>query len=256
MAGTLKVKSAPKTSSQYFTNRERNLLSLTHELSGPLTAAKLNLERYRSEESVSSLKMLASNLKLMEDYLTTAREQIKYKSAPARFFSVNKQITDIIKTLSPQANQQSIKIKFSPSNDYYLIGNSTSFKQIISCVIRNAIDAYESNFDQDKPIIIAHSYNNDYLIISVEDYGNGIALENKAKIFKPFFSTKKSTAGLGLGLSLVAESIAQDFNGFVKLLSIRSSGTNIRLYFDLIKSGGSALTKRTPYPKIKSSSRL
>ena len=118
--GTLKVKSAPKTSSQYFTNRERNLLSLTHELSGPLTAARINLERYRSNNSLASLKMLDSNLRLMEDYLTTARDQIKYRSAPSKSFSVNSQLKDIIKTLSTQASERSIKIKFNTLNDCHL----------------------------------------------------------------------------------------------------------------------------------------
>ena len=231
--GTLKVKSAPKTSSQYFTNRERNLLSLTHELSGPLTAARINLERYRSNNSLASLKMLDSNLRLMEDYLTTARDQIKYRSAPSKAFSVNSQLKDIIKTLSTQASERSIKIKFNTLNDCHLNGNSTSFKQIISCAIRNAIDSYEGNNSLDKPINITHYYTAKYLIVSVEDYGKGIAPENIAKIFKPFFSTKKSTSGLGLGLSLAAESIAQDFNGFVKLNSVRLRGTNIRLYFNL-----------------------
>lgn len=41
------------------------------------------------------------------------------------------------------------------------------------------------------------------IIVEVEDNGPGIAPENISKIYDPFFTTKETGKGMGLGLSLV-----------------------------------------------------
>ena len=40
-----------------------------------------------------------------------------------------------------------------------------------------------------------------YTLVTVEDQGTGIAPQNREKLFKPFFSTKKRGHGLGLSIS-------------------------------------------------------
>jgi signal transduction histidine kinase len=217
----------------YFGDRERTLLSLTHELSGPLTAARLNLEKYSSRQNTQSLEHLSANLKLMEDYLNNARQQIKRQPMPAKPFSVNKQLAVIIKNLLPVAGQRSVVLRMDVIDDCTLRGNSTRFKQIISCFIRNSIESYDGCLHVSKTVIIEHYHVANYLVISVRDHGNGIAEEDKAKIFKRYFSTKKASSGLGLGLSLAAESITEDFAGYIKLESDKTSGSLFSLFFSL-----------------------
>ncbi|HEY1645541.1 MAG TPA: HAMP domain-containing sensor histidine kinase [Candidatus Saccharimonadales bacterium] len=229
----VKFQPHPKAPTNYFSKWDRNLLSLTHELSGPLTAARLNLERYLAGNSKQSLEMLNSNLKLMEDYLTTAKQLIKKQPVPNKVFSVNKQLANITRNLSPVAAQRSVSVKMNVIDDCGLHGNATRFKQIISCFIRNAIEAYDGCLHDSKSVIIEHYHIPGYLVISIRDHGNGIAEEDKTNIFKPYFSTKRTSSGLGLGLSLAAESIAEDFKGRVKLESVKSRGTVFSLFFKL-----------------------
>lgn len=67
-----------------------------------------------------------------------------------------------------------------------------------------------------------------YVVIHVEDTGQGIADELLPKIFEPFFSTKKEK-GTGLGLATVA-SIVKSLGGAVVVSSKVGAGTSISLY--------------------------
>ncbi len=70
-----------------------------------------------------------------------------------------------------------------------------------------------------------------YTVISVSDTGTGIARENLARIFEPFFSTKTGQvgAGTGLGLSTVYGIIRQT-GGFLFVDSVLGKGTEFIIF--------------------------
>ncbi len=71
----------------------------------------------------------------------------------------------------------------------------------------------------------------DYVILRVKDTGTGIAKEDIAKIFEPYFSRKTmGRSGSGLGLSIVY-SIVKDHHGYYDILSEVGKGTEFILYF-------------------------
>jgi signal transduction histidine kinase len=64
--------------------------------------------------------------------------------------------------------------------------------------------------------------------IIFSDTGPGIPEENRARIFEPYFSTKKD--GVGLGLAIVGEIIMDYYGGKLELLdSPVASGTVFRI---------------------------
>ena len=57
---------------------------------------------------------------------------------------------------------------------------------------------------------------NDKVEIIVTDNGNGIPQNIVDKIFQPFFTTKPTGQGTGLGLSLYYDIITKEHNGTIK----------------------------------------
>ena len=64
-----------------------------------------------------------------------------------------------------------------------------------------------------------------YLIIEVIDNGKGISKEILPKIFQPFFTTKPTGEGTGLGLSLSYDIITKGNNGKIEVLSEEGKGS-------------------------------
>lgn len=73
-------------------------------------------------------------------------------------------------------------------------------------------------------------------IITVTDTGTGIAADDLSKIFRPFFTAKK-TRGMGLGLS-ICESIMKAHGGTIKVKSKLGQGTTVRLTLPLTQDLG------------------
>ena len=61
------------------------------------------------------------------------------------------------------------------------------------------------------------------VFISVKDNGNGIPQKVVDKIFQPFFTTKPTGQGTGLGLSLSYDIITKEHNGTIKAESLLSA---------------------------------
>ena len=115
--------------------------------------------------------------------------------------------------------------------------------QLESCLLNLAINARDAMpdggklfieaknvvFDDIHPGTISEIQPGSYVLISVSDNGTGIPEEMLDQVFQPFFTTKDSGQGTGLGLSMVYGFVKQS-NGHIDIRSEQGVGTTIELY--------------------------
>jgi two-component system NtrC family sensor kinase len=74
-----------------------------------------------------------------------------------------------------------------------------------------------------------HAAEGDFVKISVEDEGVGIAQDRLEDIFKAFFTTKKEGEGTGLGLS-VCHGIVREHGGWIEVQSEVGQGSQFTIF--------------------------
>lgn len=102
-------------------------------------------------------------------------------------------------------------------------------KQACFAIMVNASEAIKEDGE-----IIVRTLNedDDKIRIEISDNGTGITQEDLPHIFEPFYTTKRDTSGLGLGLSIV-HGIIQNHKGKVEVTSKVGKGTTISIILPL-----------------------
>jgi two-component system sensor histidine kinase RegB len=101
--------------------------------------------------------------------------------------------------------------------------------QSVQALVRNALQASPAG----RPVLLRLGLDGDRLRVEVEDQGEGMAPEVLARAGEPFFSTRGSGHGLGLGL-FVARSLAEQLGGDLRLVSVPARGTRACLVVPLV----------------------
>ncbi|MCI9063571.1 MAG: HAMP domain-containing histidine kinase, partial [Clostridia bacterium] len=101
-------------------------------------------------------------------------------------------------------------------------GNINSLVQVINNMISNSIHAYNGKHEQSIDLTAKIEGNN--LVISVQDYGEGMPDSVKNKLFKEMITTKGKN-GTGLGLYMSYSTIRANFNGDITVESEKGKGT-------------------------------
>lgn len=97
----------------------------------------------------------------------------------------------------------------------------SQINQVFLNLISNAAQAIEHDAGR---LLLKTEADNEFVHVSIQDNGKGIAQENLQKIFDPFFTTKPIGQGTGLGLSICYQ-IVQAHGGNIRVASIPGKGS-------------------------------
>jgi signal transduction histidine kinase len=134
-------------------------------------------------------------------------------------------LDDTIQLLEPQLRRSQIEIVRTFDQDLpRVFGNSGKLQQVFTNLLLNARDAIPNG----GRISISTTTVDHSVVVEVTDTGIGIAPENVAKIYDPFYTTKGVGRGTGLGLA-VTYGIIQEHSGHIAVDSVTGRGTTFRI---------------------------
>ena len=140
--------------------------------------------------------------------------------------NISRVLDDTLQLLEPQLRRNQIEIVRGYDREAPLvIGNSGKLQQVFTNLLLNARDAIPSGGSIRISTIPSADHS---LTIEVSDSGTGIAPENVAKIYDPFYTTKGVGRGTGLGLA-VSYGIVQEHSGHISVESAPGHGTTFRI---------------------------
>ena len=190
---------------------------ISHELNQPLTAIQTladNSEIFMAQgktapvaENLGRISQLAARAGRI---LKTLRSFARKEREPATEVDLREVIAEALAITQPTLATQETKAHWAPPNTPIMVmGGRVRLQQVLINLIGNAADAMAEQPDP-RRITITVAEENKEIVLAVADTGPG--LEDAAKIFDPFHTTKPVGQGLGLGLS-ISYGIVQQFGG-------------------------------------------
>lgn len=216
---------------------------VAHEINNPLNFIQTGI--YALEENIDENKINPDLLESLQ--LITKNMKVGVKRASAIVKSLNtfsRRDTDVIKEcdihqiienslliLNHELKNKCIVSKNYTGENFVLKGNEESLHQVFFNVLMNAVQAIHSKGELNITTALKDTQT---LEVIISDNGRGISKENLVKIFDPFFTTKEPGKGVGLGLSIVYNIVAEH-KGTITYDSELEKGTKVSIHLPVSK---------------------
>ena len=213
---------------------------IAHEFNNYLTPVMIYAELLENDESISAEnkemihEMLVSVDRasdLSKQLLAFARQDTGVRLERLNFTEEVRHAAGIVEQLAPSAITVHTDI---PEESLYILGRKGMAEHILMNLCKNAFQAMEKT--ERKELGIELTSGQDHLVLRVRDTGCGISEDAQQKIFEPFYTTKGSRHGTGLGLSVV-RNILSSIGGTIRVESMLGEGTCFSMEIPLCEEG-------------------
>ncbi len=131
---------------------------------------------------------------------------------PKEDFRIKDVIDEAMFILKDSFNHEKIKLDISCDESVMMFGYVNEFSHVLINILNNAKEALSLVPDSSKEISIKVVESKSKITIMISDNATGIDEDLINKIFEPYFTTKHSAQGTGLGL-YIAKMIVEDSMG-------------------------------------------
>ncbi len=178
---------------------------------------------------------------LVRQILTFSR-QTKIELIPLDPARIVREATQLLRPTLPSTI--SINQQIAPDTKP-ILADPTQIHQIVVNLCTNAFHAMEQTggilsislknhvVSREELDVHPEMQSGSFVQLSVSDSGAGISAEIQEKIFDPYFTTKETGKGSGMGLAVV-HGIVQNYGGFIQCASEPENGTAFHIYFPAI----------------------
>ena len=208
--------------------------ALSHELNQPLAAAKtyadsaamlIDLERVpEARDNVRRISGLIDRMASISRHLRNFARKPNEKLGSVALDAV---IADTLEIVSARLKTADADLLIELGKDAALVNAGfVRLQQVLVNIITNAADAVEGL--DDRRIHVLAERQDDKIILTIRDHGQGVPAAITERIFDPFYTTKGVGKGLGLGLS-ISYNIVKDFGGSLSVANHPDGGAVFRI---------------------------
>jgi PAS domain S-box-containing protein len=185
--------------------------TLAHEVNQPIAAASINanvclrlLKRDEPdlEEASRAATRMVGDVNRAAEVISRVRQFFRKGSPLREPVDLNELIRGMTGILRNELSQHSIGVRMELAADLPpVIADRVQLQQVLMNLMMNGIDAMKSVNGIRQLSLISERGEDSVLLVSVEDTGLGLPVEQADQIFTAFFTTKSYGTGMGLSIS-------------------------------------------------------
>ena len=206
--------------------------TIAHEINQPLAAIVANggaglrwLDRPdpNLEEARSAFGRVVKDGHRAAQIITSIRAMFKKDSGAKSPVAMNELVCDVVSTSLGELKSRQVSLSLQLLDNLPSVrADRVQLQQVLLNLLTNAIDSMASVTDRPHILCVRSENLEDYILISVQDSGTGIAPEHAERMFDAFFTTKPN--GIGLGLS-ICRSIVESHGGRLSVFPAHPHGS-------------------------------
>jgi C4-dicarboxylate-specific signal transduction histidine kinase len=192
-----------------------------------------------------ALQLVRNNLdrgaSLVRNFKMVAVDQ---SSAELRTVDVADIVESVVSSMRPMLRNAGVEARVMVNSRIVATMSVGPFTQVLTNLLQNAcIHAFDASMHERLIEVVVEDQNAN-MLVRVSDNGLGMSSEVKARVFDPFFTTRRGSGGTGLGMHIVQNIVVTGFGGTIKCCTPPTGGT---AWVIVLPFGTAALTRvQTP----------
>ncbi|MHB8791792.1 MAG: sensor histidine kinase [Thermoleophilia bacterium] len=204
------------------------VFGVAHELNNPLANISTSTQILREEIDEGDIAYQKELLEQITEETSRARHIVgsvlNYSRSKERMtFQLRDAVEETVRLIKAEV-PANIILQIDIPEDLTVYADRQKIQQVIINLVKNAIDAIDG--DNGKVRVMAVRLDEKNVEIVVIDNGAGMEEEKLAKIFDPFFTSKKEGYGLGL---FIVHNIITEYGGSISVDSYPGKGTTFTI---------------------------
>lgn len=183
------------------------------------------------DEAQQSTHLLESNLGRASELIASFKQiAVDQASEAIRTINLCEYIHEIIRSLQPHFKKTRHQIEVNCADNIILDCPAGAISQIFTNLLMNSLIHGFEHIEQGL-IRITVLEDNEHIDIRYTDNGKGVAAEQLAQLFHPFFTTKRDQGGSGLGTHITYNLVRQTLGGSIEVMSEPGHGLHYHILF-------------------------
>lgn len=204
---------------------------VAHELSSPLSTltgyCQMINRKVPEEFGIAQYcNVMEKEIERCEHILKGILNSVRTPNKEKSLIDINAMIIESALFVSLRADCKNVLVKDDLNPDIpHIMANPIGLRQVLMNIIVNALEAMPGGGELRISTFFAEA--DKKVVVSISDTGHGISESDIGKIFKSFYTTKKTGTGLGLSISY---GIIKDHCGDIKIRSEIGKGSTFDIF--------------------------